>query len=255
MTRGRRSVLKGIGAGTAVLIGGAGIGSAQGDEAAIRVAHGSPDAPNVDVYVDGSEAVSDLAFRGVTPYLEIASGEHEIEVTVASDSGKGKTVFGPATVDLENEDWTAVARGEVTSDDTKFTVSLFQDTNGANIGEDETRVRAIHASPDAPDVDVVADSDDGDSSEIVVFDDVAYPESSGYAVVPSGTYDEIEVVDEDTSGEDTEPEADALQDVTLDGRSTYTVFAFGYLTPDDEPADEAFALKAVKDRGAPPRGP
>jgi hypothetical protein len=67
----------------------------------------------------------------------------------------------------------------VTEDaDTDFTVSLFEDTNGANIGDDEARVRAIHASPDAPAVDVTVNDD-----AVTLFDDVEFGESSGYTVV------------------------------------------------------------------------
>ncbi|WP_123539184.1 winged helix-turn-helix domain-containing protein [Halosimplex salinum] len=36
-------------------------------------------------------------------------------------------------------------------------------------------------------------------------------------------------------------------DVALRGGAVYTAFAQGYLTPDDEPADEAFDLNVVRD--------
>jgi hypothetical protein len=35
--------------------------------------------------------------------------------------------------------------------------------------------------------------------------------------------------------------------VSLDGGTVYTAFAQGYLTPDDEPADEPFDLQVVQD--------
>ncbi len=239
-------MLGGVATGTALLIGG--VGAAAGDdgddgEAGLRVAHASPDAPAVDVLVDGDVAVEGLAFREVTDYLELPTGEYEVAVTV---SGTDTTVFGPADVDLDGEDYTAVALGEVSSDDTAFTVSLFEDTNGANVGDDEARVRAIHASPDAPAVDVTVD--DG---ALTLFDGVAFGGSSGYAVVPTGSYD-VEVRP-DTEDDDGEVVFEA-EDVELEGRSTYTVFALGYLTPDDEPADEAFGLAPTLDAGAPPRG-
>jgi hypothetical protein len=242
MLSSRRAVLKRIGAGTAVLVGGAGVSSAAGDEAGIRVAHGSPDAPAVDVSVDGSAVIEGLEFRGVTDYLELPAGEYEIAVNVA---GTDTTVFGPVTVELEAEDYTAVALGEVASDDTDFTVSIFEDTNGANIGDDEARVRAIHGSPDAPAVDVTVD--DG---ALTLFDGVTFGESSGYAVVPAGEYD----VEVRPDTEDDDGPVVFETDVSLEGRSTYTVFALGYVSPDDEPAEKAFGLVPTLDRGAPPRG-
>jgi hypothetical protein len=239
----RRDVLKGIGSGVAVVAMG-GVASADDDEggeeeAGLRVAHASPDAPAVDVLVDGDPVVEGLEFRSVTDYLELESGEYSVSVEPADG---GDPVFGPTDVKLEAEDYTAVALGEVDSDDTEFTVSIFEDTNGANIGDDEARVRAIHASPDAPAVDVTVNDD-----ALNLFEGVSFGESSGYAVVPTGEY-KVEI--RPAGGGDPVSEAD----VNFEGRSTYTAFAVGYLTPDDEPADEEFGLVPTLDKGAPPRG-
>ena len=45
-----------------------------------------------------------------------------------------------------------------------------------------------------------------------------------------------------------------VDDVSFAAGSTYTAFAVGYLTPDDEGVDEAFGLELNEDRSAPPRG-
>ena len=243
-------MLTGIGAGTALLLGGTGSvlarghgdGDGRGNRAALRVAHASPDAPAVDVLVDGETAIAGLAFREVTDYLQLPAGTYEIAVTVA---GTDTTVFGPVEVELAAEDYTAVALGEVTSDDTDFTVSLLEDTNGANIGDDQARVRAVHASPDAPAVDVTVN--DG---ALTLFDGVAFGESSDYVVVPAGEYD-VEVRPD--TADDDGPVVYEVPGLELEGRSTYTVFALGYLSPGDEPAEEAFGLLPTLDAGAPPR--
>jgi hypothetical protein len=245
MSPDRRQFLRGIGTATVAAVVPVGSAIADDDEddeqetAGLRVAHASPDAPAVDVYVDGSKAVGELAFRSVTEYLDVPTGEREVSVTVA---GTDTTVFGPATLELDAEDYTAVARGEVTSDDTAFTVDTFEDTNGANLDDDEARVRAIHASPDAPGVDVTVDDD-----ALTVFDGVEYGESSGYAVVTAGEYD-IEI--RPAGGGEPVFETTA----SLSAGSTYTVFAVGYLTTDDDPTDEAFGLVLSEDATVPPRG-
>lgn len=241
MRSNRRQFIGSIGtlaAATAVTSGTA-LAADEGETAGLRVAHASPDAPAVDVFVDGERAIEGLSFRSVTEYAELPAGDRTVEVTVA---GTETAVFGPTTLSLGAEDYTAVARGEVSSDDTGFTVDVFEDTNGANIGDDEVRVRAIHASPDAPPVDVTVNDD-----TLTVFEEVAYGESSGYTVVPAGEY-ELEVRPA-TGGE-------PVFEVTasLAGGSTYTAFAEGYLTPDDEPADEPFGLVLTEDASAPPRG-
>lgn len=241
MTPTRRTVLQGIGAGTALLAAPVGASSAEEDEAGLRVAHASPDAPAVDVLVDGAAVIEGLEFRSVTDYLELATGEYDIAVNVA---GTDDTVFSADSVELEAEDYSAVALGEVDDDDTEFTVSILEDTNGANL-DDEFRVRAIHASPDAPNVDVTVD--DGG---ITLFEDVAFGESSGYTTAGADDYG-VEI--RPAGGGDPVLE---LDDVTFDAGSTYTAFAVGYLTPDDEPDDDApgFDLVLEEDKDAPPRG-
>ncbi len=192
----------------------------------------------MDVFVNDDEVLSDVPFRAVSDYLELEAGEYDIRVESADNT---LTVFDK-TVELEAEDYTAVALGEVENDDTEFTVSIFEDTNGANIGDDESRVRAIHASPDAPAVDVTVNDD-----ALALFSGFEFGESSGYAVVGAGDYDvELRAA---ASGDEV-----ASADVTLEGGATYTIFAEGYLTADDEPADEPLELVPIQDKSAPPRG-
>lgn len=109
-------------------------------------------------------------------------------------------------------------------------------------GDGEAGLRVAHASPDAPAVDVTVNDD-----ALTLFEDVSFGESSGYAVVPAGSYDvEIRAA---ASGDEVDQ-----KELTLEGGGTYTVFAEGYLSPDDDPTDEAFGLVATLDKGAPPRG-
>ncbi|MEX2314794.1 MAG: DUF4397 domain-containing protein, partial [Thermomicrobiales bacterium] len=55
--------------------------SAQGEQARIRIVHASPDAPNVDIWVNGAVAVSILAFYEATVYIALAAGDYDIAVT------------------------------------------------------------------------------------------------------------------------------------------------------------------------------
>ncbi len=104
-------------------------------------------------------------------------------------------------------------------------------------GGDTARLRLVHASPDAPAVDVTAEST-GD----VLYDGVAYGES-GYVEVPANDY--TVQVRGDTEGDDGDVVADF--DVNLAGGQVYTAFAAGYLSPDDEPADTPFDLVVAQD--------
>src|SRR5690606_5463512 len=62
----------------------------------LQVLHFSPDAPNVDVYVDGELAITDLAFGANSGYVTLPAGSYEIAVAPAGTSLED-TVLGPAT--------------------------------------------------------------------------------------------------------------------------------------------------------------
>jgi hypothetical protein len=49
--------------------------SADSHEAKVRVVHASPDAPAVDVWVNGQVAISGLAFGEATDYVALAGGD------------------------------------------------------------------------------------------------------------------------------------------------------------------------------------
>jgi hypothetical protein len=203
--------------------------------AMVRVAHLSPNAPNVDVYVDGNAALEDVPFGAVSDYLELPAGAHTVEITAAGDAET--SVFeGEVTVEAETS-YTVAAIGELGDEgDQPFEPLVLEDQNEPP-GDDMARVRAVHASPDAPAVDITVASS-GDA----LFDGVPYGES-GYVEVPAGDY--TLQIRGDTEGNDGDVAAEF--DVSVEGGQVYTAFAAGYLSPDDEPADTPFDLIVAQD--------
>jgi hypothetical protein len=204
--------------------------------ASVRVAHLSPNAPNVDVYVDGDAVLEDVPFTTVSSYLDVPAGEREVEITAAG--APDTSVFsGPVAVEAD-ADYTIAAIGELGDDaDQPFEPLVLTDDNSAP-GGDTARVRVAHASPDAPAVDVTAEAG------TTLFDGVPYG-GSGYTEVPAGDY--TLQVRGDTESNDGDVVADT--DVSVAGGQVYTVFAAGYLSPDDEPADVPFQFVLAQDTG------
>lgn len=65
--------------------------------APVRVAHAVPDAPAVDVLVDGQVVVKGAIFKAFTKYLQLPAGEHKVEIRVAESTGEpanGSSTFG-----------------------------------------------------------------------------------------------------------------------------------------------------------------
>ena len=115
--------------------------TAQGDGAKIRAAHAVPDAPAVDVLVDGDVVVEGLAFGEVTGYLEVPASEYDLALNVA---GTDDTAF-ETTVELA-----AVGASELEpeGDEPGFTpVLAYEEAAPFGGGRPSPRVQSPHVHP------------------------------------------------------------------------------------------------------------
>lgn len=236
----RRAVLRGIGAGTAVLLGGVGLGGARGGDAKVRVAHAVPDAPSVEVTLTNTddESVSEtveVAFEDVTGYLEVPAGEYEVAVPAAGFT---------ATVELEAEDYTAAAIGNLApeGDEDGFTVDLFQDKLG-RLTDGQGRVRVYHGSPDAPAVDVRVVDDDL-NTVLTLADGLEFGNAGPNVEVDAGTYS-VAVFPAGGSNPVLGP-----VDVEVRDGEVLTVFAEGELNPEGD--EDGFKPVLAYEDAAPP---
>lgn len=198
----------------------------------LRVAHLSPDAPNVDIYVDGNAVLEDVPFGTFSDYLELEVGEYDIQITAAGDQ---ETVVFDETVELAEGSFTAVALGELSEENQPFSVEILEDD--LSDPGDQARVRALHAAPDAPNVDITLAST-GD----VLFGDVPFGGSGTVSVEPGMYTVEIRPATENNDGE-----VVATYDLDLAAGEVYTAAAAGYLQPDAAPGDAPFDLIVAVD--------
>lgn len=206
------------------------------ENAQVRVAHMSPDAPSVDVLVDNETVVQDLDFSDVTEYLDLQAGEHRVAIVTAENQ---TTVFqGRVTVEA-NERYTLMALGEVSENATEeFRVVALQDARRAPSGNDSA-VRLVHASPDAGPVDVTVNQ-----TGEVLFDNVTFANVTDYVTVPSGVY----TLNVREATEDNDGEIVATFNESFLEETAYSAFAAGYVTPEDAPADESLDLFVAVDQ-------
>jgi Domain of unknown function (DUF4397) len=177
----------------------------------VRVAHLSPDAPAVDVLVNGARVVTGAAFGDATGYLALPAGPARIQVVPA---GASSPVVIDATLDLAaGAAYTVAATGFLGASDLNPIV-LRDDLSPVS---GQAKVRFVHASPDAPAVDIAVT--DGP----VLFSSVAFREFQGYAQVPGGAYN-LEARPAGSTAV-----ALRVPDVVLGGGANYTIFAVGSL--------------------------
>ena len=89
-----------IGFAALAVLPGAGRAQDRTDEdASIRFVHASPDAPAVDLIVDGAPVAENVAFSSASDYLPFSAGEHQVQI-VPTGSGAESAVLDE-TVDLD----------------------------------------------------------------------------------------------------------------------------------------------------------
>ncbi|TBH21568.1 DUF4397 domain-containing protein [Thermus thermamylovorans] len=194
--------------GVLLVLAVGGLALAQG--AMVRVAHLSPDAPAVDVLVNGQRAITGLAFKEVTPYIPLPAARVRVQVVPA---GQDAPVVIDAELDLrEGVYYTVAATGFLAQIRPQVYTDLLA---GFFPRAGFARVRVVHTSPDAPAVDVAV------RGGPVLFSNLPFPRASQYLVVPAGRYDlEVRVAGTTTV-------ALELPGVNLESGKTYTVFAVG----------------------------
>ncbi|ELY58889.1 hypothetical protein C491_08128 [Natronococcus amylolyticus DSM 10524] len=198
--------------------------------AAVRVAHFSPDAPNVDILVDDEQVLADVPYGAVSPYLELEPGTYTVAITAAGDP---EAVVFEDEVEVAEGFATIAAIGELEAETFRPEILVDAEPLPEDAEDDAAFVRVAHFSPDAPAVDIYADEEP--LVEGVEFEDV-----SEYLAVPAGAY----TLSVRPAGEEEEV---ASFDVELEAESITTGYAIGYLEPPEEFADREFTVELVVD--------
>jgi hypothetical protein len=178
----------------------------------------------VDVYADGARVLTAVPYKGSSEYLPVPAGDHNFQVfaTGANPESDEPVIDANATL-VGGQDYTIAAVGAVA----EIRPLVLEDNNAAP-ASGKAHVRVVHASPDAPAVDVAV------KGGPVLFSDLAFPSADGPSPVDAGTYD-LEVRPTGTT-----TVALPIDDVALQAGKIYTVFAVGLLN--GTPALEALPI-------------
>lgn len=145
-------------------------------DATVRVVHASPGAPNIDVLVDGQPIVQDLAFGSATEYFALPDGDHQIQVVPTGQTADSALIDTDLNVDA-GDAYVFVAMNRLNEIEGK----VF-DVNVDDVDASKARVRVIHASPDAGEVDISVTGGDE------LFGGVEFGDATDYTDLDAGTY-------------------------------------------------------------------
>ena len=213
-------------------------------EAEIRVVHGSPDAPAVDIYVEGvsTPVFEDLAYGDASEYARVNAGTYNVQIRAAGADPASAPVFETGNITLQTGDAvTALAAGLFASNDptNQFRVlGLYEDFVTPAAGN--AVVRVVHASPDAPTVDINVLNDG--SSEIV---DLARFEDTGSTGIelPGGSPLLVGILVDDAL-------FTTFTTPPLTAGTDYYLIADGLVGQADPMAADAFKLLTVDENGS-----
>lgn len=119
--------------------------------------HASPDAPSVDIFAGSAELADSLAFGGLSAPIQVPPGSYTLDF-FAHAEGSMRPSGAPATSQptgalQAGQRYLAVAKGFLASGTPSFQLAAFVDEFETKDSA-RARIRVVHASPDAPAVDV-----------------------------------------------------------------------------------------------------
>jgi hypothetical protein len=148
----------------------------------IRVIHLSPDAPGVDIWVNGSiEAVSDLAFGEGTGYLTLDEGTYDFGVAPAGTSAADSVLNINGLQLMADKRYTAVAYNSLAN-----IRALALGDDFTDLSEQSIRVRPIHTAAGVGQVDVWNIPATGEPS--LLYEDLDFGNTGDYIDLPAAAY-------------------------------------------------------------------
>jgi hypothetical protein len=154
-------------------------------QALLEVFHASPDAPAVNVLLDGNAISGNLDYANGTGQIPVDATQSHTLAIQALTPGAPTTVIGPLNESFTaNTVYTVVAEGPVAS----LGPVVFSHPQTA-IAPSATRVQVLHAAPSAPTVSVYVTAPGASLASSAPLGTIAFQGSIGPTDVPSGQYE------------------------------------------------------------------
>ncbi|MDJ0813349.1 MAG: DUF4397 domain-containing protein [Woeseiaceae bacterium] len=196
----------------------------------LRIGHLSPDTPEVDVVVDGEIFLGNVPFPAVTDIGALPAATYN--VAVQATVNPGTFPIGPVDLDLEAGTWYTVLAVDFLAN----IEPLILTDDGRSVATN-AKVRIVHASPTAQDVDIYVVAPGTDINTVdPTLAVVPFKANTGYLALPEGDY-EVTVTPTGTKTAAIGPAA-----ISIENGGVYTAIA-----RDPLPGETEFGLIVLAD--------
>lgn len=185
------------------------VGGGGGGAGELRFTAASPDAPALDIYIDGQRVINGVNFGRTTLPITVAAGQH----TVSIDTAGSSTQLYSTSVDVG-----AGSDQTVAFDNRLSRIAATIAPNATQpVDPTQSALRFWALSPDAPSLDVVV------AGGSALATNLAFGTYSNYVTIMPGTYSIQEIV----TGTST---VVLEEDLMLDAGQSYTLNVLGFLS-------------------------
>lgn len=176
-----------------ILFWGISIFSGFSQNARIQVVHNAANAPAVDVFVNATKILSNVAFRSASGFLNATAGiPLQVRIKPASASNDtSNPVFFRRYILEANKGYYLVANGNLapgsmapnpTGINTGFEITVIPDAKESADNSNNVELRIMHSATDAPAVDIKA------QGVATLVNDAAFRDFTNYIPVPASNY-------------------------------------------------------------------
>lgn len=164
---------------SAAVLTACGGSSSSDDDAYVRVLHASPDAPAVDVLIDGKAVLTNVSYQQGSDYLKVGDGTRTVALRVHGTD----TIALEADFALADDNYySIIAQNNVAS----LELEALNDTERRNNGSNDVTV--VHASPAAGDVDIYVTAADATLPANPTLDNVSFDQNATLEEIAAGNY-------------------------------------------------------------------
>lgn len=188
--------------------------------AKVRILHASPNAPAIDIYVNGQRILQNITFKQYSNYISLPQGQYRFDVYPTNT--QFSPLFSAIVPATGGYVYTIAAAGNIA----KLQLLSFVDSTYLPYGE--AKIRFVHLSSDAPAVDLAMKDSD------ILFPNVPFKQATEFLQVsPGSAHLDVLVMGMKNV-------ILSLPDVKVEANKIYSVYMIGFTNK--EPKLEALIL-------------